>query len=342
VIEGIEKMKLLLFGGNKTILFVAKEAMKQDMDVVVFSDPFRLDTVINEAGTLRKNLQNQNICFVETDELSKELLQEHMTDDTVGLSVITFWIFKQDVIDLFHGRLYNYHGARLPFERGGGTHTWKILSGSKIGGLAVHKVEPGIDTGAIVQYREFMFPDYCHVPQDYISYIEGFIEEEFLLEFLYNINSMGLHLNPRTDNEQYNSFKQLEYHSMYFPLLNTKMNGFINWGWDVGDIELFINAFDNPYPGASTFCDYKRVYLKGCVRDSNNSFHPFQAGIVFRINEFGFFVACRGGSLLIRDVLDEKGDSVPVEVGSRFFTPNSYLELAMTSRARYGSKGLKK
>ena len=38
----------------------------------------------------------------------------------------------------------------------------------------------------------------------------------------------------------------------YNPRLDTKINGWINWFDTSNEIYNFINAFDQPYPGAST------------------------------------------------------------------------------------------
>jgi len=325
--------RVILFGGNRPLFNFALNAKKKEVDVIIFTDEFRLNMKINELGTLKQNLEKEELPYVETDTLSKELVFPYLNNMTVGFSICTFWIFKRDIIDLFHGNFYNYHGARLPKERGGGTFSWKILSQTRIGGLTIHKVESGIDTGDIVMYREFLFPSSCRLPIDYSNYTET-IETELLLEFLVAIEK-GSALKP---------IPQMDNYSLYWPLINTQLNGFINWDWSVDNIELFINAFDDPYQGASTFYREKRIYLKKCFKSCEEGiFHPFQAGIVFRKNDACLYVAAVGGCLVVKDVFDEDGNQIneKITIGNRLHTPTVFLESAKKEKALYHSKGLK-
>ena len=128
--------------------------------------------------------------------------------------------------------------------------------------------------------------------------------------------------------------KQDEKQSTYWPKLQTPINGFLNWQWNTNDIELFIRAFDDPYQGASTFIDGKKVRLKKCSIKKEGSFHPFQVGIIFRIVSDKLFVATVDGVLIIKDVFDAKGNKInsSMKLGHRFFTPYKYLEQSFTIR----------
>ena len=75
-----------------------------------------------------------------------------------------------------------------------------------------------------------------------------------------------------------NSLKQ----PSYWPRLNAKKNGWINWNWKAKDIVNFINAFSFPYGGASTFVRSKILkkrkinITKAKLANSKYKFHPFQ------------------------------------------------------------------
>ena len=71
---------------------------------------------------------------------------------------------------------------------------------------------------------------------------------------------------------------QLEYLSIYWPRLSTEHHGYVDWSWSLKDIERFICAFDEPYPGASTYIGSRKVHLKEGYADFNDGlFHPFQS-----------------------------------------------------------------
>ena len=67
------------------------------------------------------------------------------------------------------------------------------------------------------------------------------------------------------------------------PRLNTKIHGFIDWNWKAKHIVDFVNAFDEPYQGASTFIKGKKYLLKNAkLLKHKINFHPFQSGIIFK------------------------------------------------------------
>jgi len=333
IVETDQVKQIILFGGGSSLDVCAKEAVNRKYDVVVITDKHHLSRRINSFGTLRQNLEKENIFYVETSSLSNELLEKYVHENTIGLSILTFWLFSEDIIKLFKGKLFNYHGARLPAERGGGTYTWKILSQSKIGGLTIHQVGKGIDTGDIYLYQEFVFPDSCIIPQDYMDFVEE-IENPLLISFLDAIDN-GMTLKP---------IPQMDHYSLYWPLLYTPLNGLIDWSWSSDDIGLFIHAFDDPYQGASTFYGDQKVYLKKCTKiNSEGFFHPFQTGIVFRKNEGKLYIATQKGCLIVGEVFDESGENISgkIKTGHRFFTPYVELEKARRFKAQYGTGGLK-
>ena len=110
--------RVVVFGGTSALYFFVKEAIKSGLDVVVITTPFRLSAKIDKKRSLREALNQENIAFLEVSgKLTKELLIPYIDNQTIGISVVTFWIFNEEIIDLFAGKLYNYHGALLPEEK---------------------------------------------------------------------------------------------------------------------------------------------------------------------------------------------------------------------------------
>ena len=86
--------------------------------------------------------------------------------------------------------------------------------------------------------------------------------------------------------------KQINKNSTYWPRLSTEINGYIDWNMSTSNIIKFINAFDDPYEGCKTFLNKKVVYFKSVeIYKIEKNYHPFQKGLVFRINEKGIFIA---------------------------------------------------
>ncbi len=325
--------KFILFGGGRFLLHTSQKLIKDGYQVIVFSANRHLNQDI-KGKTLSKLLQECNIAYRESRDINKDnTVLENISEKTIGLSIGAAWIFKSSFIERFNGRLINMHGTRLPQNRGGGGFTWQILRQNKLGYCLIHQIDPGIDTGNIIKYKEFVYPASCKTPADYSDYHVNF-NTAFLDEFVSEIKNK----------KDFEYISQPEYLSIYWPRVNTYKHAFIDWNWDLKDIECFINAFDEPYVGASTFISGKRVFLKDCYADYNDGpFHPFQTGFVYRKGCNMLFVATKEGTLIVNKALNENGQDIikEIKVGERFFTSMEYLESAKLFKAIYTPSGLK-
>ena len=326
--------RIVIFGGTSAAFFFISRAIESGIEVVLITTPFRLSAKIDKNRTFREALNEQNITLIEVSgNLSKDILEPYVDDYTIGISIVTFWIFNAEIIKLFKGHLFNYHGALLPEEKGGGTFTHKILSKFYEGGLNIHRIDLSIDSGPIVLEKRFQFSQECKKTIDFEEFKQNF-EEELLDDFLSLILS----------GKQIKFYPQKKSDSFYFPLLNTKINGVIDWSWKCSDIDIFIKAFDDPYDGASTRYKNKLVHLKGSeVISTEREFHPFQNGIIIKKDNKGVYIASIGGILKVESFFDENNCNITddVKLGERLYSPTSMIENSMQEKARYGPHGLK-
>jgi len=326
--------RIVVFGGTSAALFFISKAIKNGFEVVLITTHFRLSAKIDKKRTFRDALREQSVTLIEVSgNLSKDILEPYVNDQTIGISIVTFFIFNKEIIDLFEGRLFNYHGALLPEEKGGGTFTHKILSKSYEGGLSIHRIDVSLDTGPIVLEKRFQFPKECKKTVDFEEFKQNF-EEALLNDFLsIIISAEKINLSPQKNND-----------SIYFPLLNTKINGVIDWSWKCSDIDIFIKAFDDPYDGASTKYRNELVHLKDSeVIYTERDFHPFQNGIIINKDNKGVYIASIGGILKVERVIDENNCNITndLKLGERLYSPNSMIENSMQEKARYGPLGLR-
>lgn len=327
----------VLFGGGQLMSLTVLQLLNMDKDVlVVTSSRHSIESIVcdGQAMTLLEFFLVNDIdyCISEDVSVDKAVIKR-ISSSTIGLSFGAAWIFRKEFIDLFEGRLLNLHGARLPQDRGGGGFSWRILRDERVGVSLIHQIEPGVDTGDIVLFEEFIYPSSCRLPLDYINYsINRY--QELLNGFFSGID----------DSEDYGLCPQQEYFASYWPRLSTDVHAYIDWGWSLMDIESFICAFDDPYMGAMTFLHGAKVRIKKSFSWKNDgSFHPFQKGIIYRISNGTIYVACEDGALLINEIFDEYDNDVTgtLRVGERFYTPSSYLDKALQYRANYTVNGLK-
>ena len=77
--------------------------------------------------------------------------------------------------------------------------------------------------------------------------------------------------------------------------------------------------------------------------DKDGLYHPFQAGLIYRIYKDQIMVATSSGTLVINELYDNNGNNIisKVQIGDRFYTPMKKIEKAMITRVMYTSKTMK-
>ena len=311
-------------------------------ELIKINNRLNLETIIitssHQSKLIDKKIDFQ--VFDNLDDKFKDFINKRVKkENTIFISHSARYIFKKDTIEnFFLNNLVNFHGTRLPLDAGGGGFSWKIMREDRIDNQLVHLIDEGIDTGSIIDNYLSLFPKSCQIPQDFENYrIKKFID--FYSEFIKKIkNGKSFDLKP-----------QPNYLGRYNPRLNTEIDGLINWEKDSYDLYNFINAFDEPYTGASTYLNngnfgklhLKKVHLHG--GDSSN--HPFMSGLVSRHDGNWIVVSTKSKHMLIvEEVINEKGKNIikNIKVGDRFYTPLREIELSLSKRTVFNSKGLKK
>ena len=329
--------KYILFGGGLLVISSAKRLKELGLEVFVVTSERHskeMRCIDSKTKTLLEWLDDDQIEYVISEDISiDERVLSSISATTIGISFGAAWIFKQKFIDLFNGNLLNTHGSQLPKNRGGGGFSWIIMQGERLSGSLIHKVNQAVDTGDVVFSKEYNFPEKCKTPLDYQKYSANrYIELlDIFFDKVKNLDSFDISV-------------QQEKYSSYWPRLSTDTHGFIDWNWSLIDIERFICAFDEPYDGASTFINGVKVRVKNCYSSFDDGpFHPFKKGLIYRKNDNSVFVASENGSIIINQVLDDKGHDMKqkLQVGDRFYTPHNFIEESMEFRAVYTPTGLK-
>jgi len=310
----------------------------REYKIVVFSAARHLDEKLGEL-TLRQILKKYRMKYYESADINNDTnLKREVTSNALGIAMGAAWSFEKKTVALFKkNHLLDFMSIDLPQYRGGAHHTWRILHRNNRGSINLQIIHGGLESfqkGEIIKRRKVTYPMKLKKPIDFINF-QAAIEINFFKEFLAEIKK-GESLKAVSLNVKVSS---------YYPFLYTKTNGLINWDWQAKDIYLFINAFDEPYPGASTYLKGKRVYLKDChLMAAQEHYHPFSSGVVIRKNDKGIFIAACGNLLNVKNISDDKDRNIMDAVchGDRFYTPIGELDKALAFKAVYGAKGLKK
>jgi len=284
-----------------------------------------------------KKLNIKYNIFNNVDKKLKNYLVKNFDfEKTIFISLGCRYIFKKDTIkNFFKENLVNFHGARLPIDSGAGHWSWKIMRGDRIENQLVHLIDEDIDKGPIIDYSKSIFPSFCKIPSDYNEYTKTTFLK-FYKQFITNLKK----------GKKFKLKHQIDYIGAYYPRLNTNINGWINWDIKSYQVERFVNAFDDPYPGASTLLNKKHVRIKKIHLSSGDiSNHPFMAGLISRHDKNWIVVSSADKNMfLIEEVLNNKGKNIisEVKVGDRFFTPDNKINYSRSIRVKYNSKGILK
>lgn len=327
MLYNFEKIEKIIFFGGSIVMLKILEKMTDKEKIAIFSSTRFLNERINKNMSFKEYLEANNFKYYDVEDINNcEVLEnEILHNKTLGFSISASWIIKKNVIEMFNGKIINIHGSRLPQNKGGGGLTWNILQDScSIGNFAFHFITPGIDDGDIIHFFEFKYPKECKVPLDFYEHMhKNMVNESLKL------------LDKISKENDFKVFSQTEHMSIYWPRIDTKTNGYINWSWSLNDIYKFINAFDEPYLGASTYIGETKIRLKGASIEKNDGiFHPYQKGIIYRKNLLGIFIATENGTLVIEKIYDEDGNDYfdKIRVGYRLYTPSQVLDLSMSTR----------
>ena len=116
----------------------------------------------------------------------------------------------------------------------------------------------------------------------------------------------------------------------------------IDWNISSYDLINFINAFDEPYIGASTYINngkFGRVFLKSAhLHGGDSSNHPYMTGIVTRKDKKWLVISTSGKHmLLIEKVLNKNGKNIisKIKLGDRFYTNKSEINKSRSIKTKY-------
>lgn len=326
---------IILLGGGLVLKKLALWSKSQKIPIHVITSP-RHSKELLEGESLKKFLENEKINYVEIDDInsSSNLNFLNKLKNPFYLSLGAPWIFKKETIyNYFNNQLFNSHGTRLPQNRGGGGFSWQILTGNRFGFSVLHLIDENLDTGDIIQFEEFLYPATCRKPIDYIE-ISTEKDFNFLVDFI-NKN--------KTTQSEIIRITQPEYLSSYWPRISTDLNGWIDWSNESTEIEQFICAFDNPYPGAKTLLNNETVIVKNVsLNKQDGIFHSFQSGLIYRKGKDWLCVCVKGCGLIIEEIYDEKGNNIfdKIKIGDRLHTPTQLIQESK-KRPIFTPKGLR-
>lgn len=190
---------------------------------------------------------------------------------------------------LFYPKLgsINLHFSLLPRWRGAGPVNWAIISGDKVTGLTIMKMDEGLDTGDILFQKELEIGDNDNAIDLFNKMVE--IGKDFLLESLIKIEKGDL-----------KPIKQDDSKSTYARIIK-KEDGLIDWNESAFNINNKVRGLI-PWPCAYSFLEGKRILiLKTKVTNGNK----LEAGYIKEFDGEGLIVGTGLGLIKILELKEE-------------------------------------
>ena len=311
----------------KTIVFIGGNRFAEDGPLIPFleicrarkwdcwliTDAEHLQYPCGNGNSFEDELKCKNIKFICVDKICDPRAVELMTGADYTISVSCPWILKKDIIDLVRGKIFNFHGSSLPEQKGAGCHSWRLMQGNRDFHLTFHHLSEEIDGGKVIFEQKMKSPTDCKGLKETYKFIANH-EEKAFCDFL---RKLELDLSNADVIETHRK-------EFYWPRLNTDVNGYIDWSWTALEIVRFCEAFDDPFDGASSFLDGKRVRLKKVqIDDDEIQFHPFQYGLIYRLKGNSVWIAAKNSGLRVSQFLCPSG--LRIRLGKRLITSGETL-----------------
>ena len=104
----------------------------------------------------RKNIEVVECPNINTPEAA-EFIRKHNPD--IIISAFFSQLIEKEVLHLPKHGVWNIHPGYLPKYRGALSYFWVLKNNEKKAGVTIHKMDEGIDTGGILERKEFRIPE---------------------------------------------------------------------------------------------------------------------------------------------------------------------------------------
>ena len=242
----------------------------------------------NDFEKLAKNLKVPFIFSKQLDTKSNLELINKLKPD-IGVSVNWNQLIPLKLLQSFKLGVLNAHAGDLPKFKGNAVPNWAILSGEKKIALTIHFMDEGLDSGRIIEKKYYKLNENTTITEIY-----EFLEKSCPQLFVTSLNkiSKGFRGKPQS--------KNLSLHLRCYPRI--PKNSEINWNSKSIDIIRLINASCEPFSGAYTFLDMKKLTIWKARRTKSKTKYLAINGQIISINNNEVTVSCSDGFIVLESV----------------------------------------
>ena len=295
----MKKVNLILLGSTDLTYSIAKK-LKNIVNIVGLCS-VKPKFKISYAKNFMLNAR-----YVEIEKFAKEIGVFHHTYSDIDSLYKFTQLIKPDIliaagwhhylnksfIDKINIPAVGIHASLLPKFRGAAPLNWAILNNEKKTGVSMFFLEKGIDSGEIVDQKEFKI-----LESDYISDLVKKTEIasiDMLVSFFKKQKISNIKTIKQVGKPTYSLAR--------FP-----ENGLIHWENTNSFILRLIRATSKPYPGAFTFKNKKKIIIWSAKIEENTEVFGSVGQICYNTNLKRIIVVCKEGLIQITEATYENG-----------------------------------
>jgi methionyl-tRNA formyltransferase len=238
--------------------------------------------------------------FFEGKKLGSQKWMTFWESTTIDLMLMVNWRYMLPKTVYSRPRLgtYVFHDSLLPEYRGFSPTMWAILNGEDHTGVTLFEIAEEVDSGDIIDQKKIPVG-----PDDTIATVTELVTNAYLYILEKNIEGLLTGKSPRIS--QYPA-------KATFTCKRLPSDNLINWSSSTLEIYNLIRAVTQPYPGAYSFLNGKRLRIWGAKQILNGN--KYVGRIPGRVVEVkpgvGSVVLTGNDALMLTQVQLEDGDIV--------------------------------
>jgi methionyl-tRNA formyltransferase len=266
-------MRILFMGHNKWACLTLRELIKNGHDICgVITETDEYDSNnrehynsfarFNAYESLKNLALGFNLPLYQPDKVNSAPWVEKIEKMAPELIVIVSYhaIIKGELLEKYGGRIINAHAAYLPYYKGRAPITWAIINGEEYGGVTVHFIDKGVDTGPIIVQQK-------------VKIVKDDRGIDLLLRMLPLFPKLVSQAVRLIETKKVKPRVQNPYEGCYFAQRDP-INGAIDWQGETSqEIHNKVRALTTPYPKAFFIYGQRRkvFVLKTTLPDDHNA-----------------------------------------------------------------------
>ena len=276
------------------------------------------------SADFRKLAEDSQVAFLETPNLRSSEAREFLDnapETNVVASINYSSIISDEVMQKYPLGILNAHGGDLPRYRGNACQAWAIINGEKHIAMCIHRMIGGeVDSGDILA-REYLYLTLETKIRDVFDWFDEIIPALYALSFRELSENPDFYLEQQSKDPA----KALR----CYP--RRPEDGRIDWSNSPCTIVRLVNASGDPYAGAFTYLDGRRIYVHDAgIHEDGENYCSIPGQIVeFDKSNKKVVVATPQGKVWLRSLAFENKEDVWSSIRStrqRFSTSKSHEE----------------